>query len=533
MVTATLGDGSNLVVEGTESWSVLLDNATASLGSQTVTVTASGADGDATKSVTFDVAAGGSHPTGVRTNITYNSSVDGEELGALLYLPDDFDAATDGPVPLVLFMHGANASGLIPGAMVAELEQRGWIGIGPDGRLWGIGQQDCQWEYSVAYVDSDDPDVGPGQQDMLDAITWVRENYPIDPRRIYLAGYSMGGRGAYTIGLKNPDMFAGLGAIVPPTDMTEIYERVTNDQTCLEGMTGGEPLASPAVDTMYKAIGSRFYLENAYTVPVHHSHGLNDRLSFNDASTPDQFLHGWHMTVDDSWDGCHGSSMYCFGHTPTLEELSARHPDGYDWAYMFTDGAHGIDGQYIRGGPQEGAEVGTPDPENPSDLIGMAEFFSRRERQDAPETVVYKTYRADDRQAYWLALDSATPNLDRPAAVRATRDATSNAISAELVRAGTLTFDLDRAGLSVFSTMTITVSELNEAVFDPALLPDAGEDLVPTVVLDADFSGISEVSVLRDGQVMDAALISLESDQLAIGPLTIDQSTQLQITTSN
>ena len=531
-ITAALADGTLLPVTGTKQWSALIDGSQASVGQQFVTITAHSEEGDAQASVSFTVGPSGSHPTGAVTQITYTSSVDGQNLGAKLYTPPAYDADAEGPVPLVIFLHGANLRGMLPNELVAELGQRRWIGVGPDGRRWNLAKDRCWWQYSVSYVDSDDPDIGPGQQDILDAITWAQENYSIDPRRIYLAGYSMGGRGAYTIGLKNPDMFAAIGVINPPTDVFDLYHRVERDRRCLAKLAGGPPGASPAIDTMYKTISARFYLENAFALPVHHAHGVDDELCFNKATAPDQYLHGWHMTVDESWDGCHGETSHCFGRTPTLQRLNARHPEGYDWAYLFGRSGHAIARQYIRGGAPAKDDVGTVDPNNPEDLIGMVEFFSRRQRRDAPETVVYKTYTESDRRAYWLTLDSAAPDQDTPAAVRAVRDPDTNAISAELARAKALTLDLDRAGISAGSRITLTLATLNEPVFDPAIAMTDGEVLSPTIVLESDFGAMDEVIVWRNGERLNADLVHVERDRLSLGPIRIEGETQLEIVPS-
>lgn len=53
---------------------------------------------------------------------------------------------------------------------------------------------------------------GLGEADVLDVIAAVERAYRIDPDRVYLTGYSMGGEGTWQIGLHYPDRFA---AIVP------------------------------------------------------------------------------------------------------------------------------------------------------------------------------------------------------------------------------------------------------------------------------------------------------------------------------
>jgi len=48
-----------------------------------------------------------------------------------------------------------------------------------------------------------------GEEEVMDAIAWARARWPnIDPDRIYLTGFSMGGIGAASIALHHPDFFA-------------------------------------------------------------------------------------------------------------------------------------------------------------------------------------------------------------------------------------------------------------------------------------------------------------------------------------
>lgn len=327
-------------------------------------------------------------------------------MGAQLFLPDGFDAAKEGPVPLVVHLHGGGGRGTLRQSE-SELARRRWIGIAPDGREWRLAGKGCEWETSAAYVDSPDPDVGPGEQDILDAIRWVQANYPIDPDRVYLFGFSMGGRGTWGIGLRNPDLFAAIAPMAPASDMFEIFVRRPEPTACKEGMVGGPPGVSPRVDTMYHITSGRFLLENAFKLPVFHAHGLLDTVA-NNVPSSGIFLHGLHMTLDNGWAGCHVLS-FCFGHTPTLSDLHARHPDGYDWAYMFTQVQHTADPKWIRGTPVFPDDQGVEDAQAPGRLLGIMDFFDRHRRGSSPDTVVYKTYTDTHQRAYWVNLAITSP----------------------------------------------------------------------------------------------------------------------------
>src|SRR6185369_246262 len=50
--------------------------------------------------------------------------------------------------------------------------------------------------------------LAPSQQDTLDALPVITSRHLIDPNRIYLAGYSMGGIGTMNIVTQNPGIFA-------------------------------------------------------------------------------------------------------------------------------------------------------------------------------------------------------------------------------------------------------------------------------------------------------------------------------------
>ena len=61
------------------------------------------------------------------------------------------------------------------------------------------------------------------EQDVMEVIKLVRDEFSIDNNRIYLWGHSMGGVGTYHIAAKHPDIFAGLGVAAPaPEDNHDI-----------------------------------------------------------------------------------------------------------------------------------------------------------------------------------------------------------------------------------------------------------------------------------------------------------------------
>ena len=545
---------------GVSSWSLVFEPGSISDGPHTLTARArdaAGAEAFDSVNVSINTFVPG------QQDFSYTSSVDQSPLDGLLYVPPSYNP-NGAPVALVCFLHGGGGLGTLPPGWSPELDARGWIFIAPDGRNWPLADPNlcpnnpnaagaCSWCTSAAYLNNPfEPMVGPGEQDIFDAINWAVAAFNIDPDRIYLTGFSMGGRGTYQIGLRNPDRFAAIAPLAPAADMYEIFVRRPDPPACKEGMVsdgagGGQPNDSLVTDTLYSITSGRFLIENAFNLPVFHGHGTADTTACNippaNGACPGtggpappgapQYRHGYHMLFDSSWSDCHWGGNQCFGHTPTLSELRTRHPSGYDWGYVFSNVAHTNDSFWATGGADTSTTEGIPSIATPGELMGMFEFFDSRTLVHSPDAVVYKSFTPEYRKAYWVEIDIGTPWQDTPGAIRATRDSAVNMLSLELMRVATATIDLPLAGLSLAPAIPLTVNlgELNEAVYDPALLP-TGEPLAPSLVLRGDFSAFSGVIVLRDGTPVPSGLVDFTNTAISIGPLTVDAPTVLTISTT-
>jgi predicted esterase len=120
-------------------------------------------------------------------------------------------AAYDGKkaMPLVIALHGAggNEDGFMDGysRLVPQLaEQRGYIVATPMGFRVDGG-------YGSPIMNAG-RNSAPSEEDVVQVLALMKQNYKIDDKRIYLFGHSMGGIGTWHLGAKYPDIWAALGS---------------------------------------------------------------------------------------------------------------------------------------------------------------------------------------------------------------------------------------------------------------------------------------------------------------------------------
>ncbi|TKJ43901.1 hypothetical protein CEE36_01945 [candidate division TA06 bacterium B3_TA06] len=132
------------------------------------------------------------------------------ELGYTIELPDDFD--TSRTYPLIVALHGfgdrmssyvgtarsfypADAIGLYPETPFPFERDDGELGWA--WYMWGTPEfHKATVEQSTRWV--------------LQCIQQVKEDYPVDPRKVFLYGFSQGGMMTYEVGIRYPELFRGL-----------------------------------------------------------------------------------------------------------------------------------------------------------------------------------------------------------------------------------------------------------------------------------------------------------------------------------
>jgi len=135
----------------------------------------------------------------------------GEVMPYRLVVPKSYDGSK--AVPLIIVLHGLGGTENTfiqqgNGALPRLAEERGFIVATPLGyrRNGGYGRPGALDKETARMTQL-------SEQDVLNVLRLVRENYKVDPARIYLMGHSMGGGGTWTLGSKHATIWAGLAPI--------------------------------------------------------------------------------------------------------------------------------------------------------------------------------------------------------------------------------------------------------------------------------------------------------------------------------
>jgi dienelactone hydrolase len=205
----------------------------------------------------------------------YRSRVDGSVQPYAVAIPDGYDGRK--PVRLDVVLHGRGAA-LSEVNFIAAHDspkpvppEQDYIRLDVYGR----------WNNAYRWA---------GETDVFEAIASVRSRYAIDPRRIVLRGFSMGGAGTWHLGLHYPDQWAAVEAGAGFTD-TKRYAK-------LEGL----PDYQDAPLHIYDAVD---YALNASNVPTVGYGGEQDAQLQATLNIRERLVdEGFHFTPDGmNWIG--------------------------------------------------------------------------------------------------------------------------------------------------------------------------------------------------------------------------------------
>ena len=183
----------------------------------------------------------------------YRSKVDGIYQPYGLVIPDSYDGSK--PVRLDLMMHGRGAT-LSEVSFISahdgpnDIEEGAFERRTPAAARVPAGQDFIQLD---VFGRVNNGYRWSAETDVFEALASVQQRYKIDPNKIVLRGFSMGGHGAWHIGLHYPDKWAVVEAGAGFTD-TKVYGRIAN--------------LTPWQEDAIHIYDSQDYALNAFDVPI-------------------------------------------------------------------------------------------------------------------------------------------------------------------------------------------------------------------------------------------------------------------------
>ena len=190
--------------------------------------------------------------------IKYHSSADNTKQPAMFYAPK-----TKAAVPLIVALHTWSYD--YKQDFHKEIEQwcieNDWAYIHPNFRGPNNRPEATGSELVV--------------KDIVSAVDYAKKKTKIDTSSVFLVGTSGGGYTALVMAGHHPELWAGVSAWVPVSDLKAWYEqgRYCDD---LVKSCGGAPGESDAVDEQYRIRSPLTYLENAKGLVLHINAGITD-----------------------------------------------------------------------------------------------------------------------------------------------------------------------------------------------------------------------------------------------------------------
>ncbi|MFM7059157.1 MAG: alpha/beta hydrolase-fold protein [Planctomycetota bacterium] len=133
----------------------------------------------------------------------YVSTVDGSVQPYAVTLPAGVDPSSARRWPLYVVLHG-RADDMNEASFIARMDGRG-PGASKDDRPGNWIQLDVYGRGNNAYR-------WAGETDVFESLAAVRQRFRIDEDRVVLHGFSMGGAGAWHLGLHHPHVWCSVGA---------------------------------------------------------------------------------------------------------------------------------------------------------------------------------------------------------------------------------------------------------------------------------------------------------------------------------
>ena len=181
----------------------------------------------------------------------YVAENDGSVQPYWVYVPKGYSSKKKYPV--IVFLHGYSPD-------ITKVSP--WL---PDESIWSLATE-RGYIFVVPYGRRNSDFVGIGEDDVITVTDAVKARYAVDENRILLMGASMGGYGAYIVGLHRPDYWA---AVTPISGRTDFYLWFDLDRARVPWWKR----------LLYDANDPRHLVGNALNTPFYIQHGENDDIN--------------------------------------------------------------------------------------------------------------------------------------------------------------------------------------------------------------------------------------------------------------
>lgn len=148
-------------------------------------------------------------------------------------VPAGYDAAT--PTPLIVLLHGYTSSGAGQDSYMgfsAIADQYGFLLVAPDGDKEAGGDENRFWNASSACCNFYQSDVDDSAY-ILDIINTAKQDFNVDPNRVYLVGHSNGGFMSYRAAYDHSESIAAIASLagashaderIPPANPVHVLQ---------------------------------------------------------------------------------------------------------------------------------------------------------------------------------------------------------------------------------------------------------------------------------------------------------------------
>ncbi len=171
---------------------------------------------------------------GTQSVYSHRSDANDCDMRVAVYLPPQALGDNPAPCPAVVWLSGLTCTEenfTVKAGAQRVASELGIILIAPDTSPRGDDVPDDKNSYDFGkgagfYLDAtQEPWANNYQMQtyIRDELTvWMLANFPIDKNRIGISGHSMGGHGAITLHLKNPDLYKACTAFAPITSPSQV-----------------------------------------------------------------------------------------------------------------------------------------------------------------------------------------------------------------------------------------------------------------------------------------------------------------------